>query len=52
MLTFSLSSPMPIGVIVAQHQAWLAALGQAVISALAVLMLGDDDLDPGIGLRI
>ena len=51
MLTFSLSSPTPI-VIVAQRQAWLAAFGEAVLSALAVLLLGADGLDPEIGVRI
>ena len=47
MVTFSLTSPTPSAVIVAQRQAWLAALG----AALAARLLGPPASEPGARLR-
>ena len=52
MLTFSAAYPAPTSAVAILRRAWLVALAEATVSALAVLLVGLKDSDPEIGIQL
>ena len=52
MMTFLLSSAMPLDLIVILHQSRLVALVEAVVSGLGAILLGPAVIDPESGVRL